>query len=128
MPSSIPLTDVEIRRFARRLRAERAKLDAELARLTGSLEDVRASRGDGSADDEHDPEGPTMSSEWSRIFGVRTEVVAKSEAVRRALERVASARYGVCTRCGQLISRERLEARPAAELCIDCARAAEARR
>lgn len=126
MPTS-PLTDAEIRRFARRLRAEAAQLDAELARLTGSLDDVRASRGDGTADDEHDPEGPTLSSEWSRISGVRTEVLAKSHAVGRALERIAAARYGVCTRCGLPISRERLEARPAAELCIDCARALEGR-
>jgi DnaK suppressor protein len=126
--ASDPLTDTDVRHFARRLRAERARLDAELARLTGSLEEVRASRSDASADDEHDPEGPTLSYEWSRIAGVHTELEAKSEAVRQALERVANARYGSCTRCGQPISRERLEARPAAELCIDCARKLEGRR
>ena len=123
-----PLTDAEIRHFARRLKAERGKLDAEIVRLTGSMHDVRASRSDGAADDEHDPEGPTMSSEWSRIAGVHTELVAKSAAVRRALQRIADAQYGVCTRCGQPISLERLEARPAAELCIDCARTLEGRR
>lgn len=123
-----PLTDAEIRHFARRLKAERGHLDAELVRLTGSMQDVRAFRSDSGADDEHDPEGPTLSSEWSRIAGVRTELVAKSEAVRRALQRITEARYGICTRCGQPISLARLEARPAAELCIDCARTLEGRR
>jgi DnaK suppressor protein len=123
-----PLTDAEVRRFTRRLRAERTRVDAELMRLTGSMRDVRASRSDGVADDEHDPEGPTMSSEWSRIAGVHTGLAAKSESVRRALQRISDGRYGTCTRCSQPISVPRLEARPEAELCIDCARILEGRR
>jgi RNA polymerase-binding transcription factor DksA len=125
--ASDPLTDADVRHFSRRLKAEKAKLDAELVRLTGSLDDVRASRGDGGADDEHDPEGPTLSSEWSRISGVHTELAAKSEAIHKALIRVTDGTYGTCSLCGQLIGRERLEARPAAELCIDCARKLERR-
>jgi DnaK suppressor protein len=122
------LTDADLRHFGRRLRTERAELDRELARLTGSLADVRAARGDGSADDEHDPEGPTLSSEWSRMAGVHSELAAKSEAIDRAIGRLADGTYGICSRRGEPISRERLEARPAAELCIDCAREVESRR
>ncbi len=126
--ASIQLTDAELRRLARRLQVERTELDAELIRLAGTLQQVQISRADGTADDEHDPEGPTMSSEWSRVSGVHGELVAKSEAVRRALVRLADGCYGDCLHCGTPIGTARLEARPAAELCIHCARAAETHR
>jgi DnaK suppressor protein len=127
MPNA-ELTDAELRRLERRLRSERADIDAEMKQLTGTLQSVRAARSDASADDEHDPEGPTLSAEWSRIAGVHTELTEKSAAIDRALQRIKDGTYGICIRRGEPISKERLEARPAAELCIDCARALEARR
>ena len=39
-----------------------------------------------------------------------------------ALKRIEDGTYGTCTNCGKQISEERLEARPWATLCIDCAR------
>ena len=46
-------------------------------------------------------------------------------SVKRALARIADGVYGECVRCGGQIAPARLEARPEAALCIDCARAAE---
>lgn len=43
-------------------------------------------------------------------------------SVRRALERLAQGVYGECVRCGCAIAPPRLEARPEAALCIECAR------
>ena len=43
-------------------------------------------------------------------------------SVHRALERIAKGTYGECVRCGSDIAPERLEVRPEAALCIDCAR------
>jgi RNA polymerase-binding transcription factor DksA len=43
-------------------------------------------------------------------------------SVKRALSRVRDGTYGTCVRCGNQISEARLEARPEAALCIDCAR------
>jgi RNA polymerase-binding protein DksA len=40
--------------------------------------------------------------------------------VERALERMAEGTYGVCSRCGAPIAEARLEAMPAADLCISC--------
>jgi DnaK suppressor protein len=127
MPTA-ELTDAELRRLERRLRSERANIDTEMRQLTGTLESVRHARSDASADDEHDPEGPTLSAEWSRIAGIHTELTQKSAAIDRALERMRNGTYGICIRRGEPISKERLEARPAAELCIACARELEARR
>jgi RNA polymerase-binding transcription factor DksA len=44
-------------------------------------------------------------------------------SVRRALERIANGTYGKCVRCGVDIAPARLDARPEAALCIDCAAA-----
>lgn len=40
--------------------------------------------------------------------------------IDEALERIEKAEYGCCDLCGVDIGIERLEARPTAELCIDC--------
>lgn len=40
--------------------------------------------------------------------------------IDEALERIESGDYGYCEVCGVEIGIERLEARPTAELCIDC--------
>ena len=58
---------------------------------------------------------------------VRSQVIAVVRALRsnlrgvdRALSKIAAGTFGICERCGQHISIERLEALPCAALCIDC--------
>ncbi|MDE8654271.1 TraR/DksA family transcriptional regulator [Novosphingobium album (ex Liu et al. 2023)] len=43
-------------------------------------------------------------------------------SVSRALDRIEKGTYGECVRCGTDIAPARLEARPEAALCIECAR------
>ena len=43
-------------------------------------------------------------------------------SVKRALVRLQDGTYGTCVRCGAEIAPARLEARPEAALCINCAR------
>lgn len=47
--------------------------------------------------------------------------------VEEALLRIKDGTYGQCTECGGQIGLKRLEARPTAELCIDCKEASERR-
>ncbi len=42
-------------------------------------------------------------------------------SVQRALTRIENGTYGECVRCGAAIAPKRLEARPEAALCIECA-------
>ncbi|MBC7441885.1 MAG: TraR/DksA C4-type zinc finger protein, partial [Ramlibacter sp.] len=56
------------------------------------------------------------------------EFAEELAAIDAALQRLAGGTFGFCTRGGERIGDERLLARPAADLCIDCARAAETRR
>jgi RNA polymerase-binding transcription factor DksA len=42
------------------------------------------------------------------------------KAINAALQRIGDGRFGICVRCGQPISRERLDAVPHAPLCMNC--------
>ncbi|MCS5718096.1 TraR/DksA C4-type zinc finger protein [Herbiconiux sp. CPCC 205763] len=99
----------------------RASTLEEIAALTDSMTALRLVRESSSDDDEHDPEGPTLSSEWSRIRGLLLESETQLAEADAALARVADGTYGLCQNCGRPIPPGRLEARPAARLCVPCA-------
>ena len=103
------------------LRARAADLDALLARLDADGDAVRADRADQTADDEHDPEGSTLSGEWQRIEALRRSAASERAEVDAALDRVTAGTYGACVVCGRAIPAARLEARPFATTCVGCA-------
>ncbi|HEY0260339.1 MAG TPA: TraR/DksA C4-type zinc finger protein [Lacisediminihabitans sp.] len=116
------LNEEELAGFASLLRVRRAELARDRTAIADELDLVRTARGESSSDDEHDPEGSTLTSDWSRIVGLGESVTERIRAVDAALQRIADGTYGVCVRCGKPIGGERLSARPAAATCIDCAR------
>lgn len=93
-------------------RAEAA--DAALAELVHDREG-------NNDDDEHDPEGVTLSSEWSRLSGLASAAHDELAQIDEALARVDAGEYGICASCGDPIPAARLEVRPFAELCVPCA-------
>jgi DnaK suppressor protein len=91
------------------------------ASLVAAIDQMRTARSLTSADDEHDPEGSTVSLDQARDSAllVRTEqTLAELVAAR---ERLAAGRYGRCERCEEPIPDGRLRARPEARLCVACA-------
>lgn len=96
-------------------------LTIDLQRVLDDLKEVRDARGGQSDDDEHDPEGATMSSQWSHAMGIRADLEARLGEVDRALLRIEEGTYGFCVQCGDPIPGERLAARPAADRCVSCA-------
>ncbi len=102
-----------------------ADVDGRLERLDADEQSLRLDRADGTADDEHDPEGSTLSGEWQRVDALRRAALAERAEVTAALERLAAGTYGVCVRCGGRIPVARLEARPFATMCVSCAAASE---
>ena len=105
-----------------RLEAEQTLVTEELAGLRrGFQETVDASAGS-NADDEHDPEGSTIAFESSQLKTLIRQAEQHLTDIEDARTRVAGRRYGLCEKCGQPISAERLEARPVARTCIACAR------
>ena len=64
----------------------------------------------------------------SQVTAERGEAEALAKSLRETLSEVDNAlskfdpgTYGTCESCGQSISPDRLEAKPAARLCINCA-------
>lgn len=92
-----------------------------LERLDADDADLRHDRADATADDEHDPEGVTLSSEWQRVEAVRAATRVELDQVRAARARVLNGTYGVCIGCGEPIPAARLEAVPSATMCVACA-------
>ncbi|WP_285137991.1 TraR/DksA C4-type zinc finger protein [Microbacterium sp. lyk4-40-TSB-66] len=92
-----------------------------LSRLREDEDSLRHDRADATADDEHDPEGSTLSGEWAQVDALRRGAEAERAEILAARERVTSGVFGVCERCGSAITDARLEARPFARFCIACA-------
>ncbi|CAN5476940.1 TraR/DksA C4-type zinc finger protein [soil metagenome] len=105
------------------LATDRAETIARLAGLTGDYDAVVAASRDTNADDEHDPEGATIAFERSQIGALVRQAQRRLVEIDEAVARLDADTYGVCERCGRPIGDARLEARPAARTCIECAAA-----
>ena len=66
-------------------------------------------------------DGTTEAVERLNRVGTARELEAMLRDVDHALRKLEEGTYGICDRCGKLISEARLEARPWSVLCIDCA-------
>jgi RNA polymerase-binding transcription factor DksA len=105
------------------LAAAKARLEAQLAELEGRKGRI--------AEDLSEP----LNRDWDEqaiekeddasLEGQGALVEREIASVKRALARIEDGTYGECVRCGGDIAPARLEARPEAALCIDCARTAE---
>jgi RNA polymerase-binding protein DksA len=116
------MTTIDTNRFRDMLLAERERVQKALDNIheenPGSIEDETGDE----TQDQH--LGDTATAMFDRELDYTLEdnseqVLASIDA---ALARIEDGSYGTCTRCGNAISEERLEARPWANLCIDCAR------
>lgn len=97
-----------------RIRARVGKLEAELDAL------IRARRGE-SDDDEHDPEGETLSAQWSMRKGLLESARADAKLGAQAMQRLDAGDYGICVSCLAPIPIEQLEVRPFRDSCVRCA-------
>jgi len=107
--------------LAGELERRRSEIDERIARLDRDDALLRRDRVDGTADDEHDPEGSTLSGEWLQVEALRRAARTERDELDAALTRVADGTYGVCVGCGRQIPVERLQARPSADRCVTCA-------
>jgi len=99
-----------------RLEAQLAELEARQGHIAADLsEPLNADSSEQAVEMEDD----------ASLEGQGALVAREIASVKRALARIEDGVYGECVRCGEEIAPARLEARPEAALCIDCARAAE---
>ncbi|MEX1078460.1 MAG: TraR/DksA C4-type zinc finger protein [Homoserinimonas sp.] len=110
-------------KFRALLLAEQQDTITLIADLGQNLSVLVTGRQDSNSDDEHDPEGSTLAFERSQTDALLAQSTQRLAEVSAALARIDAGTYGVCIRCGGAIAPARLEARPYAATCIDCAAA-----
>lgn len=99
--------------------AAKASLEAQLAELEGRLGRV--------AQDLAEPLNPDSSEQAVEmeddvsLEGQAALIMREIASVKRALTRIDNGTYGECVRCGAEIASKRLDARPEAALCFECA-------
>lgn len=102
--------------------AAKARLQAQLEELQGRQERIAADMAE-PPDRDWDEQAIEREDDES-LEGQAILVAREIASVKRALGRIEDGTYGECVRCGEDIAPGRLEARPEASLCINCARAA----
>lgn len=107
--------------FRELLEARREDVLRARARGREDLSELVNARSSATADDEHDPEGTTLSEEWSRIAGLDAEAAQKLRAIDAASHRLTAGIYGICETCGKRIPLARLRVLPTATMCVGCA-------
>jgi len=106
---------------AARLTAERDATAARLARLRHDFAAIITASTDSNGDDEHDPEGSTIAFERAQVGALIEQTELHLAETDAAQDRIDAGTYGRCESCGRTIAPARLEARPIARTCIDCA-------
>jgi len=111
------LTKTDLERFRGLLTEKRDSLTAQNAKAS----DIQLDPDD--LADEMD----TASSENEQAFAGRLRERERGllNKIAEALEKIDDGVYGECEECGEDIAMGRLEARPVADLCIDCKSAQE---
>jgi RNA polymerase-binding transcription factor DksA len=112
---------MDVREAEARLLTERTAAMEQLTSMGADLDAVAAAAAGSNVDDEHDPEGSTIAFEREQLAGLRARVQDRLGDIDAALERLRHGHYGRCERCGNPIGDARLEALPAAPLCVTCA-------
>ncbi|MFB9378122.1 TraR/DksA family transcriptional regulator [Kineococcus gynurae] len=103
------------------LLAELAEAEQRVAALERELASALEVAAEGTADDEHDPEGSTTAFERAQTAAVLEQVRDRVADLRTAVARVGRPGFGRCEVCGRAIPAGRLAARPWARTCVDCA-------
>jgi len=99
----------------RSLRRERHRLVEELNHQE-MLAQERPTTGNHMADDASEVE------EQAKSLALRRHLEGMLKEIDRAMVRAEKGTYGICERCKNPISVERLKVMPSATLCIDCAK------
>lgn len=99
----------------------RQLLEEERADLRGQLAELGYGDGGGLNYDPNFADTSQVSAERGEAAALAGQLREALSEVEAALTRLAEGRYGHCEVCGKPIGQPRLEAKPAARRCINCA-------
>ena len=115
------LTKRDLKHFEERLLEERKKLLSQLGYLEKAMgQTQRDSSGDLSAYSFHMADMGTDAMEREKAFLFASAEGRQLMSVDEALRRLYRSEYGTCESCGKEIGKQRLDAMPQANLCVNC--------
>jgi DnaK suppressor protein len=100
------------------IRQARSALEDERDDLRRRIEELATEDSELSYDENFADSGQ-VAAEQNEVQSLSASLQEQLDEVQRALTRIDEGEYGLCEVCGQPIQEERLEAVPAATLCID---------
>ena len=106
------LTKEQVSTFEEKLRAEKANIIEQLARMKENLDF-------GNEIDSLDEEADE-SEEFANQVGIKKAIEDRLGRITSALEKIARGTYGTCEKCGNPISMKLLEVDPESVLCQTC--------
>ncbi len=117
---------------AKELAAVRADLEAQLLQMRAdyaqtmeAIDELQSHGSDGAGDDQADAGSKTFEREHEMSLAKnRRDLIDQFE---HAVERIDAGTYGQCESCGKPIAKARLQAFPAATLCVACKQREERR-
>ena len=124
MAGKITHSKKELDELRQRLEAEHAELQVQLTTIEETS--FATSQSDISGEvafDEENADAGTFTFERERDLSIENNVRDLMGKIDRALARMDSGTYGICSRCGKPIEKARLKALPYADLCIKDAQA-----
>jgi RNA polymerase-binding protein DksA len=115
------LTKKELEHYKKKLLAERERILRELGRVTEAInESAEETESAKQSYSNHLADIGTDFMEKEKNYYFADQEGQYLKAIEAALERIKRGEYGLCMECSDVISEKRLEAVPAAELCISC--------
>jgi len=115
------LSKKELTHYKQKLLAERERILRELGRITEAINEAAAETESAKQSySNHIADIGTDFMEKEKNYYYADQEGQYLKAIEAALERIEHGEYGQCMECGEIISEKRLEAVPAAELCISC--------
>ena len=113
------MTQEELKYFKELLIAKRQETIDELEELKAITKE-RDEAGESSAYPFHMAELGTDAQEREKTFMFAERLNSYLNHLNEALYRIDNSVFGICSDCGNGISKERLEAVPQTKLCVDC--------
>jgi RNA polymerase-binding protein DksA len=114
------LTEKEAKKFEEMLIEQKKKLEEDLSRIAKPTSDK------GDYETKYEDIGDDMDENASEVeeyvgnIALESNLEEQLKGVNSALEKIKEGTYGICEECGMEIAKERLEANPAAKLCMLC--------
>ncbi len=99
----------------------RRELEAEKAKLSRRLADLGYGGSSSLSFDHNFADSSQVTAERAEVEALATSLQESLGEVEDALRKMDAGTYGTCEACGQPIAPARLEAKPTARLCIECA-------